>query len=246
MKIAICTPHYADVHPHFAYSLARMMVHTVQAPIMFNEKETVPELEIFMLSSSTLPTLRNLLVKRAADWGANYLLWADADHSFPPGALLRLLSLNLPVVGVNYPRRTFPTSPTAGTLDGEILWTTEEMARNGEVTQVGSIGLGFCLMDMTIFNSLHARALAAGKENFWPLFAYEILPGQIEGVGDDIYFFNRLQEAGIGIYVDHALSWSIAHAHQKMLTNSDALLQKDAFLAKRSEERAGPHKSPLG
>ncbi len=70
-KIAIRT---RDVHAHFAYSLAKMMVRTVQAPILFNEQETVLEVEIFMKSSSTLPTLRNMVVKDAADWGANYPL----------------------------------------------------------------------------------------------------------------------------------------------------------------------------
>ncbi len=54
-----------------------------------------------------------------------------------------------------------------------------------------------------------------------------------------IYFFNLVRQAGIGIYVDHALSWSIAHAYQKLLTNTDALMQKDQSLANRREFDAG-------
>jgi hypothetical protein len=145
--------------------------------------------------------------------------------TFPKEALLRLLSLNLRVVGVNYPRRTSPTIPTATTLDNEVLWTTEEMARNLEITEVSHIGLGLCLMDMTILNEI---------PDLWPLFAYETLPGKIEGVGEDIYFFRKLHAAGIPVHVDHALSWTIGHVHQQLLTNEHAWQQRDAYMASRS------------
>ncbi|MDP9413870.1 MAG: hypothetical protein M3Q08_07225 [Pseudomonadota bacterium] len=228
MKIAICTPHYADVHAYFALSLVSMVQSTVQpGRIVFNGETIVPKIEMFMRSSSALGTVRNLLVKDAIDWGANYLLWADADHSFPQDALIRLLSHNLPVVGVNYPGRGLNNYPTAIGMDYRTLWTTEEMANNGEVSQVLALGLGLCLMDMNIFDLLHEQAIAAGNENFWPLFAFQPVPGHIEGIGEDQYFFGKLEQAGTGVFVDHALSWSIGHASQKILTNADALLQKD-------------------
>jgi hypothetical protein len=101
-------------------------------------------------------------VKSAIDWGANYLLWLDADQKFPDEALLRLLSLNLPVVGVNYPRRVHPHLPTALNLDGQLIATTEEAAKAGDVVLVGSVGFGCCLIDMTIFQRLHEHALVTG------------------------------------------------------------------------------------
>ncbi len=232
MKIAICTPHYADVHAEYAYSLAKMVMRTIQARIVFNDKETVPQIEIFMMSLSGLAAMRNMLTDKALAWGANYILWADADHSFPEDALLRLLAHNLPVVGVNYPKRTYPTSPTVTDLDGFLLWTTEEMAKNGEVTQVQTLGLGFCLIDATVFGTLHARALAEGKENFWPLFAFEAVAGNMNGLGEDTYFFRQLAEAGIKVYVDHALSWSIEHIHRRKMTNADALSERNAYAEK--------------
>ncbi len=218
------------MHSEFTYSLIKMIMHTLRSRILFNGEEVAPDIELFTRSSSMLPTVRNLLVMDALDWGANYLLWADADHSFPPGSLMRLLSLNLPVVGVNYARRTSPTYPTAKSLDDELAWTTEEMARNGEVSQVNSLGLGLCLIDMTIFPALYDHAVAAGKENFWPLFSFEAIPGSHDVLGEDAYFFRQLREAGIQIYVDHALSWSVLHIHQRTLSNADTIAQKDAFL----------------
>lgn len=230
MKIAICTPHYGDVTSEYALSLAGLMGRTVQTRILFNGEEVTPNVKIFMKKSSILPTLRNMLVQDALDFDANYLLWIDADHAFPPDSLINLLIHNLPVVGVNYARRAIPTLPTAVTLDNELLWTTEEMAAKGEVTQVQSVGLGLCLMDMTIFGTLLARALAEGKANFWPLFAFEVIPGSPAARGEDVYFFDRLREAGIGIYVDHALSWSVRHMFQKQLSLADTLADKAAYL----------------
>jgi hypothetical protein len=43
-----------------------------------------------------------------------------------------------------------------------------------------------------------------------------------EIVGEDVFFFRRLHEAGVSVHVDHALSWSIGHVHQRVLSNADA------------------------
>ncbi len=233
MKIAICTPYYADVKGGYAYSLATMVMHTMRSHIIFNGEAIIPEIQIFMRKSSVLPELRNILVDDALKWGANYLLWADADHSFPPDSLLRLLSHNLPVVAVNYPRRTKPTYPTAVGINGGYLWTTEEMAKAGDVTQAKYVGFGLCLIDTRIFDVLQERALAEGRENFWPLFAFEPVVGKKAPIGEDIGFFRKLEEAGIGSYVDHDLSWAIEHFYEIALTNADAVEQKAAYIATR-------------
>jgi hypothetical protein len=188
----------------------------------FNGEVVFPQIEIFMRSSSVLPQLRNILVQAAMEWDANYLLWLDSDQKFPDEALLRLLSLGLPVVGVNYPRRVPPHIPTASSLDGGLVTTTEEAARANEIVRVFSMGFGCCLIDMTIFDTLHQHALASDSSGIWPLFAVEMLGDGREIVGEDVFFFRRLREAGVPVYVDHALSWSIGHVHQRVLTNADA------------------------
>lgn len=222
MKIAICTPHYGDVAAEFAYSLATLVAATVQTRIEFNGEIVHPQVELFFRSSSVLPKLRNMLVKEALESGANFLLWADADHKFPDNALLRLLSLNLPAVGVNYPRRVAPHRPTAVGLEGELVWTSEDDARDGAVVQVQSLGLGFCLIDCTVFDTLDQHARSTGKASMWPLFALEMLGDGTQTVGEDVFFFRRLQEAGVAVYVDHALSWSVGHVHQRVLSNAEA------------------------
>ena len=225
MKIAILTPHHGDVAAEFAYSLSRMMLRTARTPIMFNGSLANPHPELFMRSSPVLPQIRNMLVEDAVGYGADYLLWADSDHQFPDDALLRLLSLGLPVVGVNYPRRARPTSPTAIGLDGEYVWTTEERARAGEVSEVHSLGLGFCLVDMAVIRALRATEPGVPAE---PLFRIEMLGDGLDIVGEDVFFFRRVAEAGYAVHLDHGLSWSIGHAHQRLLTVREALPRRGA------------------
>lgn len=225
MKIAILTPHRAEVAAEFAYSLTRMLLRTGRTQIMLNGARTHPELELFMRSSSALPQLRNMLVDDAVAYGADYLLWADSDHQFPDDALLRLLSLNLAVVGVNYPRRARPTWPTAIGLDGEYVWTTAERAQAGEISEVHSLGLGFCLVDMTVIHALRSQGTRAAK----PLFQIEMLGDGLDIVGEDVFFFRRIAEAGYAVHLDHALSWAIGHAHQRVLTVRDTLAEKPAL-----------------
>lgn len=219
MKIAICTPYHGDITAGFTYSLGKMLLATARTEIEFNGQITHPQIELFFRTSSILPQLRNMLVQEALSWGANYLLFADADHSFPEDALFRLLAPNLPVVGVNYPRRVAPHRPTATGLDGELIWTTEE---DVSIVQVRSLGFGLCLIDRTVFNTLHQHALSTGKDSLWPLFATEMASDGIGAVGEDVYFFRKLQAAGVPVYLDHALSRTVGHFHQRELTNADA------------------------
>jgi hypothetical protein len=217
MKIAVCTPHYGDVTAGYAFSLATMLVRMAKTPVEYNGTVTAPETNLFLATSSVLPQLRNVLYAQAVEWGANYLLWVDADQTFPEDALLRLLSLNLPVVGANYPRRVAPHQPTAVGLDGQLVWTTEELADERKVEQVQSLGFGFCLMDMHVIEGMRAEQREQGEEK--PLFAVEMVGDGTRIIGEDVYFFRQLREAGIPVHVDHALSWTVGHVHSRVLTN---------------------------
>jgi hypothetical protein len=111
MKIAICSPVHSTVTMEYAYSLTTMVHWTDHAEIVFNGEPVRPEITAFMERSSVLPQIRNRLVKSAVGYRADYLLWVDADMSFPKESLLRLLSLNLPVVG----SITCAAAPACGT-----------------------------------------------------------------------------------------------------------------------------------
>lgn len=205
MKIALCTPHYSDVTAQYAYSLAHLFRHTLR---------TRPDIDLtpFLASSAILPKARTQLVGMALEWGADWILWIDADHLFPPDSLLRLLARNLDVVGVNYPRRQAPAGPTAASADDDgnwhPVWTTAEKARSGLVEPVDTMGLGLCLMRAELVRRLHP-----------PLFGIEPLP---DGgfLIDDAWFFAKLRQAGVAIHVDHGLSWEVGHVTEQILTHA--------------------------
>ena len=234
MKIALCIPRYGDVKGEFTISLGRMLVHSLSqsggpGPL---------QIEIFSISSSDLPESRTRLLKRAIEWQARYLLWLDSDHVFPPDTLFRLLRHKLPVVGCNYPRRVEPTGPVAVRIgaDGrmEHVWTTEALAKQGALEEVAHVGLGLCLIDLDVLHQVKAHVDVAGPGwAYWNPFDRKLLPGSTTRMGEDASFFQELRDAGVKIYVDHALSWQIGHVAERVLTNADAEAQREAWLNRK-------------
>ena len=234
MKVAICIPRYGDSKGEFAICLARLVAHSLSTPPPGGEKL---EIEIFSVASSDLPSNRTELLKRAIGWQARYLLWIDDDHVFPPDALLRLLAHRLPVVGCNQPRRSLPTGPVAVRLNdkGEMehVWTTEELARAGTVEEVYHVGLAFCLMDMNLLHQVKAHVEKGVGWAHWEPFDRKLLPGTNARMGEDVSFFRELTDAGVKVHVDHGLSWEVGHIAERVITNADAVAQKDAWLNRR-------------
>lgn len=234
MKIALCVPAHRQTESKFTQALTDMVIQTCQAKIEMDGQEVRPELKLFIVSSSLLTESRNRLVAEAIHWEADYMLWMDADHVFPCDALLRLLSANKLVVGCNYARRHVPTAPTAskhGSDDEvELIWTTQDRAASGEIEEVAHLGLGLCLIDMRVFALLEAKAEEDGAEHFWPLFRIDPTPDGIRFVGEDVYFFKRLRDAGVKVFLDHGLSWEVGHLHETVLTNAHCEVQKGKWI----------------
>lgn len=190
MKVAILVPCYSDAKRDFCISLARLVWHTAR---------NVPsvDLETFTASNSIVTAVRNALVDQARTWGADFVLWIDADHTFPPNGLERLLGLGLDVVGCNYIRRLPPHVPVAVRETGELVETTEDLVRRQVVERVAGTGLGFCLMRLSVLN------LPA------PVFRYTY--DEAGETGEDHYLFGELTKRGVAIHVDHWLSWQVGH-----------------------------------
>ena len=234
MKIAICIPRYGDTKGEFTISLARMLVHSLTAPMPGG---AAPQIEIFSLSSSDLPASRTELLKRAIAWQARYALWLDTDHVFPPDTLARLLRHQLPVVGCNQPRRSEPTGPVAVRLNdkGEMehVYTTAELAKAKAVEEVAHVGLALCLIDMNVLHDVKAHVEKGIGWDKWSPFDRKLLPGTNARMGEDVSFFRELGEAGVKVYVDHGLSWEVGHIAERVITNADAVAQKEAWLNRK-------------
>jgi hypothetical protein len=224
LKIALAIPCHGDTKAKFTQCLAEMLVHTMGATFMVGDERVQPEIQTFMVSCSLLTESRNRLVAEAINWEADYMLWMDADHVFPRDALVRLLSHNLPVVGCNYARRFSPTAPTASKENDkgkvELVWSPEE-----GVEEVSHMGLGLCLMDMRAFGKMDEHF----GGNFWPLFRIDPTEDGIRFVGEDVYFFKKVREAGIPVYCDHELSWGVGHIHERILTQAHCVADKERW-----------------
>lgn len=192
MKVAICVPVYSDPKAEFLASLANMVA--AEAGTMAIKTFVVRGL---------LPMNRNLLAKKALDWRADHVLWADADMSFPPDALSRLMAHNVEIVGVNYPRRD----------NGQ---PTTVCGAKGGLEAVENMGLGLCLVNAQTLQKLQERA----SSQRLPLFHFEL---QADGayLGEDHFFFRRARELQIPVHLDHDLSKSIAHVAERLLTNGE-------------------------
>ncbi len=198
MKIAICIPCHGDPKFKFVASLVDLI--TYSAP--HHSLGT-------MMHQGHLLDGRNWLVEQALKFGAERMLWLDADHTFPRDALERLLSHDLDVVGCNYPMRADPGNPTAAIGDVRVL-TTEAKAEAGMVERVETLGLGVCLMRPTLFELLPK-----------PWFTFVPVPGKNIHMSEDVQLFQRLGTKGVQAHVDHALSWQVTHLHEQCLTNGE-------------------------
>lgn len=244
MKIALCIPCYGDPKGKFVQSILDMVVFTKDAKLTDGKGEPLDvEIATFIVSSSILTESRHRLVAEAVLWEADYMLWMDADHTFPKDALCRLWARNVPVVGVNYARRCFPTAPTAAKIitdDAEqdhknLVYTTVEKAEANELEEVSHLGFGLCLVNMRVYDGLQVHAESQGLDSFLPLFQFVTSPSGAGVIGEDVYYFNKVRDAGFAVYCDHGLSWEIGHIGDQLFTNAHAETQRERWIEKQRE-----------
>jgi hypothetical protein len=228
VKVAICIPAYGDTKAKFTHSLANLIAYSLGARLERDGGPVALEITTFIVSCSMLTESRHRLVAEALHWGADYMLCLDADHMFPAQSLMRLWAHNLPVVGCNYARRANPTAPTAA-IDSGLCFTTRDKAEAGKIEEVSHLGLGLCLIDMRVFDVLQSQAEERGDTSFLPLFKFIEKPDGIGVIGEDVFFFGKLREAGIPVHCDHALSWEVGHVHEQLLMNAHAEVQKERW-----------------
>ena len=198
MRIAIALPVHRQTEAQFTLSLAGMVARAAA---------TLPhELRTFM-AQGTILDARNGLVEVALEWGADWILWLDADQTFGDDTLNRLLGHDLDFVGCNYPRRRPSDAPTA-VKDGKPHYTTALLAKAGLVEPVDSIGLGVCLVRASVFRAIER-----------PWFNWDRSPSGNGHVSEDVGFCRAVRKAGIAVHLDHALSWEVGHIAEQILTN---------------------------
>jgi hypothetical protein len=194
LRIAVCIPSGGDWKQAFGQSLVNM----INCVVGSENPHGTKEVEVFGVSGSMLPETRHRCVAEALKWDATHILWLDDDMIFPRDTIQVLLRHNLPVVGANYCRRSHPHLPTAHKGgDNGIVYTTDESAG---VEEVKHLGMGCVLTDARIYECVDL-----------PFFQFEPKEDGVGVIGEDVFFFKKLKDAGIPTYVDHDLSKHVGH-----------------------------------
>lgn len=199
MKVALCIPIADRPEMKFLADLVDMVIHT------FSVRPDI-RLKRCIISSSDLCMSRHHLVKEALAWGADWLLWMDDDHAFPPDALVRLLDRNLDIVGCNYRRRSPPYGFTVG-IGNVCIETTKERAEAFPVELVDDIPLGLALVSAAAIRKLDPP---------FPMFSF-VPRGDGDFSSEHAFFFSRLRAAGVPVHVDHELSLKVGHVVTQVL-----------------------------
>lgn len=193
MKVAVCIPALQDVKALFTVSAMGLVCRTVTDR---------PDIQIAPLLNAGMhrieearESLAALALKEEADW----LLWLDDDHVFPPDSLLRLLAHDLDIVGANYRKRN-PAVMMSASIKSGPLGTQPLKPKAEGIEAVDILGFGVCLIRADVFRKLRRPWFKWGPYN------------------EDGYFCIEAKRFGYQPHVDHALSMEVGHIAETVLT----------------------------
>lgn len=191
--VVIGIPSHGHWSAHFGMSLLKACMYTLtKAPVA---------LKIINKRGSILPALREGIVLDAIKMKADHLIFLDCDQTFPADAFVRLLAHKKSVVACNIVTKAIPANPTArrkikGNDYGEPVYTDQI---SSGLEKVWRVGCGIMLLDVKTLARLTT-----------PRFAF-VYKYDDQYLGEDWYLCEKLEAAGVSIYVDHDLSKQVGH-----------------------------------
>lgn len=192
MKVALCIPVHGNTKARFTLSLSRLLIWSAA-----NQPDTVFTLHM-AIGNSRLDDAREEIAEAALRAEPDFLLWLDADHTFPPDLVARLAAHGLPIIGCNYRFRDpeAARSTAANWVEGDRK-AVEPKALG--VEPVDALGLGACLIKAEVFRTMKR-----------PWFSMWLS-------GEDSYFFGQAKAQGFQPHVDHGLSKEVGHIAETVL-----------------------------
>ncbi len=139
---------------------------------------------------------RNRCVEIALELGVEWIFFVDYDVAPPANALVKLLSLDVPIAAGVYNSKEVPSYPLIYVKGWEGAFQDWE---KGDLIKADGIGMGCTLIHMDVFRKIEKPWFKTvpgySTEN------YSILPNMTE----DIYFCNKAKDAGYDIIVDTSI-----------------------------------------
>lgn len=147
---------------------------------------------ILTVSNMPVDKARNILVDQAKKAGAKYIFFLDDDVLPPPYAINRLLRLKAMVASGVYYSKSVPPLPVI--LKKDVIGGFEDW-NYGDVIDVDYTGMGCVLIDMRVFDEI--------SEPYFKYYKGSPEPNDgIGTLGEDVWFCEKVLEAGYKIYVD--------------------------------------------
>jgi len=199
VRLAICIPCSEIWKSAFGLSLCRMLLYRPQV----ESGVRIEMFQIFHKSGSMLARMRQELVEGvlASEHNFTHLLFVDADQTFPPDTLYRLLRWHKPVVACNVAIKRVPSAPTARVKavgdKGDPLFTRGDSAG---LERVWRVGTGVMMVETKVFRQL---------EKPWFLDTWKAEANRFQG--EDWYFCEKCEGKYIPLFVDQGLSWEVGH-----------------------------------
>lgn len=204
MKLAICLPLVDDmVYRSFFTSFLRMrkpenyeLILPSIAPAHFADNHAA---------------IRNGMVKYAFDKHCTHVLMMDTDQIYPLDTIEKLINHNLPIVCGKVHRRYPPFDPLLYQKTRnkyKFTDTPDELWKDGQLVEVMATGAACMLLDIEVFRKVK-----------YPWF--KILPPTKKRpftVGEDVYFWVNVREAGYKIFVDTSIE--IGHISSLIVNRS--------------------------
>jgi hypothetical protein len=211
-QIGIAIPCQDQVDSWFTHDLCRAMAtHAFAFPD--------DNLTLSMHQSAFLAESRNTLVKELLEAGSDFVVFLDSDMRFPASVLNDLCAHDLPVVAANCAKRRRPISATARRENPDdpskldAVWPDPEVQG---IEKIAAVGTAVMAIKSEVFFQIE-----------YPWFNTPWHAEDQRFIGEDIYFCAQLRQAGVGLYIDHALSWQVGHVGQYTYEMKDVLGERE-------------------
>lgn len=196
-KVAICIPSSETWKAQFAFQAFCLAVESTNAGI-----DLVP----INHRGGDAAENRNNMVRLGREQKVEWFLFFDADMTFPPDALVRLLRWNIDVVGADYRYRAHPFTKIGTNPVDSRPYPLDHVDPTEGLVERGMLGLGLLLVRAGVFEKLPA-----------PWFARTWIPEQATPdnpygfATDDCYFCHYCRYHGFKVWCDMGLTQQVQH-----------------------------------
>jgi choline kinase len=169
---------------------------------------------------------RNDCVRIAQEKGATHLFFLDSDMMFPGETLERLLSHKKEIVGCIYSRRVAPFT-NLGTPKDKAM---SKVGGDTVLLEMDMVATGCLLIDMSVFKRIDK-----------PYFQRPMreINGQLEPMGEDVHFCERMRVAGYKLWADVPLSAHIGHIGTAVYKVHDGSKARAALVGQGQDRMIG-------